>query len=85
MFPGTSNQTYTFNKTYTIPSEGVYSTYFLFGKHHDVEASADSESPDDEIFSDLGDLIDDIFGEDDPTRSPNATSSNHNRRALKPA
>jgi len=36
VFSGLDNTTAYFNDTYTIPLEGVYSTYFLFGKHRPV-------------------------------------------------
>ena len=35
--PGTKAE---FNETFRIPYEGVYSTYFLFGKHKVVENTA---------------------------------------------
>ena len=70
VFPGTANQTYVYNQTFTIPSEGVYSTYFLFGKHREEAYSDDSDF--------LDDFVDDLFGDDDTSRIPDI--SNHNLR-----
>lgn len=33
IFPGSSNTVANFNETFSIPTAGVFSTYFLFGKH----------------------------------------------------
>ena len=48
-----ANESIYFNKTFSIEKEGVFSTYFLFGKHKEVD-------------EDFSDMIDDIFGADDP-------------------
>lgn len=59
VFQGDKNQTNNFNRTFSIPTEGVYSTYFLFGPHKPVE-TPDKES------DVVEDFLDDIFGDDSP-------------------
>ena len=59
IFSGNTTATVLYNETFTIPDEGVYSTYFLFGKHKPVEP------PDTDFEDDLGEALDDIFGDDD--------------------
>ena len=56
-----ANESIMYNKTFSIENEGVFSTYFLFGKHH-----GDTDAEDDEDL--LSDLVDDIFGADDPAK-----------------
>lgn len=69
IFNGSSNNTVWFNQTFSIPYEGVFATYFLFGPHKNLE-------DDSEDF--IGDLVDDIFGEDEPKKN----GPNTNGRAL---
>ena len=37
VFEGAPNSTSIYNHTFSIPTEGVFSTYFLFGQHKTVE------------------------------------------------
>ena len=60
IFAGTPNVTSFFNQTYSIPSEGVFSTFFLFGKHRPAEESEKS------FGDEVSDFVDDVFGDDDP-------------------
>ena len=59
IFQGNTTATVYYNETFTIPDEGVYSTYFLFGQHKSVEA------PGSDLEDDIGYVIDEIFGDDD--------------------
>ena len=74
IFQGNSNSTVYYNQTFSIPNEGVFSTFFLFGKHKSIEPAS---SFDDEI----GDFIDDIFGEDEDKTEQNQ----NNNRVLQPS
>ena len=56
---GKANQVINYNQTFSIPNEGVFSTFFLFGKHRPLESTTG-------IGEDIGDFIDDLFGEDEP-------------------
>ena len=40
VFDGAPGTKVEFNQTFRIPYEGVYSTYFLFGKHMVIENTA---------------------------------------------
>ena len=73
IFQGNANSTVYYNQTFSIPNEGVFSTFFLFGKHKPIE-------PTTSLDDDIGDFIDELFGEDeDKTELRN---SNHNIRVL---
>jgi len=72
VFSGALNSTTFYNQTFSIPSDGVFSTFFLFGKRKLVE---DHESTIDE---DISDMIDDVFGDEDE-KPPS------NNRVLTPA
>ena len=71
IFQGNANSTVYYNQTFSIPNEGVFSTFFLFGKHKPIE-------PNTSFGDDIGDFIDDIFGEDEDK----TTEPNHNIRVL---
>ena len=43
----------------------MFSTFFLFGKHHPVDDSGN------DIGDDISELVDDIFGDDDPAKKYN--------------
>ena len=60
VFEGAPNSTSVYNHTFSIPTEGVFSTYFLFGQHKTVEGEEEDL---------LEELIDDVFGEDKPPGS----------------
>ena len=60
VFEGAPNSTSIYNHTFSIPTEGVFSTYFLFGQHKTVEGEEEDL---------LEELIDDMFGEDKPPGS----------------
>ena len=64
-----------YNQTFSIPNEGVFSTFFLFGKHRPIEPTSTFDD-------DIGDFIDDLFGEDDDKEQ--FADHNHNR-VLSPA
>jgi len=70
VFKGDVNSTVFFNQTFSIPNEGIFSTYFLFGPHHPLFKEEEDGGQSIEEDLDLGDLIDDIFGEDDPAKNP---------------
>ena len=74
---GMPNTTSYYNKTFSIPSEGVFSTYFLFGQHRVVDPDAEPEGEEKEG---LDGFIDDIFGDD---RENEHAGPGH--RALTPA
>mgnify|MGYP000890466915 CR=1 FL=1 len=59
-----------YNQTFSIPYEGVFSTYFLFGKHKPVIDDGGS----------LDDLFADIFDFEDDETPPDA-----HKRSLTPA
>lgn len=60
MFDGMPNTTSMFNKTFSIQSEGVFSTYFLFGPYKTVEPEESEKEGDDGLSG----FIDDVFGDD---------------------
>ena len=72
IFEGKSNSTVNYNQTFSIPNEGVFSTFFLFGKHHPVEVNTSFDE-------DIGSFVDDIFGEDEDAKT------NNNNRVLLPS
>ena len=76
IFQGNANSTVYYNQTFSIPNEGVFSTFFLFGKHKPIE-------PTSSLDDDIGDFIDDLFGEDEDKTEPG--SPNHNIRVLQPS
>ena len=65
-----SNSIVYYNQTFSIPNEGVFSTFFLFGKHKPLETTST-------IGDDIGDFIDDIFGEDEEKEE--ISNHSHNR------
>lgn len=43
-FSGKRNQTIMYKETFKIPRKGIYSTFFLFGKHRPVDLSSNKDS-----------------------------------------
>ena len=82
LFKGKVNTTTMYNQTYSIPSEGVFSTFFLFGPHHPIEPEAPGVV--DDIDDALGDLVDDIFGEDREKGHKRALTTNQGIDKKKP-
>ena len=68
VFKGVVNSTVFFNQTFSIPNQGIFSTYFLFGPHRPLSKEDDEGQGTEEDLG-LGDLIDDIFGDDDPVKN----------------